>query len=195
MGILIRKYKRIGFLIASLPITFLFHSFITIELLDYIAFFPKIVYGIIIAVQLFIWYEACILMFLPLNRFDKFAICTIYYSLLIICMFARPTQIGGLIELNPFAILHNLNTTQEWVVVIFNICIFIPLITIHAFFISNFKWNVCICVCLVFIIEILQMLTRKGVFDIGDIILYFIGILIGFCVYLIFTKEKLKQSE
>jgi len=47
---------------------------------------------------------------------------------------------------------------------------------------SKGKVYICIVVAIIFAVEVLQLLTRRGVFDVDDIILNNIGALIGFAI-------------
>lgn len=87
--------------------------------------------------------------------------------------------------------LRNITEPYAFKNIIANILVFIPL----GFFISNknsknvFK-TVVICISVILSIECIQLLFKIGFFDVDDIILNFIGSLIGMGINKILIKES-----
>lgn len=64
--------------------------------------------------------------------------------------------------------------------IIGNLLIFIPLIIfLNRFFRKNILINVIICIMIITLLEWLQVITKKGIFDIVDIVLNVCGVVIG----------------
>lgn len=86
--------------------------------------------------------------------------------------------------------LRNITEPYAFKNIIANILVFIPL----GFFISNknsknvFK-TVVICISVILSIECIQLLFKIGFFDVDDIILNFIGSLIGVLINLVAQKR------
>lgn len=187
-----RRLKKVCLFVISIPLTIGFNYFVTMHLLDYINYFGFKGYIISLFIQLFLWYEILVFFFDKLEKTDKYMITIIYYLLFLCCMFARPYQNEAIVNLNPLDIMNQFNNWHDIVIVIFNVSIFIPLITIHSFFVEKLKTNVLICVILSFVIEILQVIFHRGIFDICDILFYFIGIVIGVVVLRWFNSNKVR---
>ncbi|WP_294795048.1 VanZ family protein [uncultured Fenollaria sp.] len=87
--------------------------------------------------------------------------------------------------------LRNITEPYAFKNIIANILVFIPL----GFFVSNknsknvFK-TLAICLSVIFSIECIQLLFKIGFFDVDDIILNFIGSLIGMGINIILIKES-----
>ena len=160
-----RRLKKVCLFVISIPLTIGFNYFVTMHLLDYINYFGFKGYIISLFIQLFLWYEILV---------------------------ARPYQNEAIVNLNPLDIINQFNNWHDIVIVIFNVGIFIPLVTIHSFFVAKLKINVLICVILSFVIEILQVIFHRGIFDICDILFYFIGIAIGVVVLRWFNSNKVR---
>ena len=73
----------------------------------------------------------------------------------------------------------------EWIVFAFNIGYFMFMPWVNGLFISSNKENFIVSVFIGFLCEFMQLIFHRGVFDLGDISLYVVGILLG-----IYVKEK-----
>lgn len=77
-----------------------------------------------------------------------------------------------------------------------NVVLFIPLGLIFPYFVEKCRK---LLPCLMYsaltvaIVEVLQLLTRQGSFDVDDIILNTVGALIGFGVFSIFKRFLIKE--
>lgn len=118
------------------------------------------------------------------KKWDWHILAGIYYITLIYILFARPDMGYSLYELDPFQLVNSIRygSYDEWIIALFNILIFIPMpIMNHYYFKKDLK-VLFSCVSIGFLIELIQAISRRGVFDIGDIILYGVGILIGYII-------------
>ena len=71
----------------------------------------------------------------------------------------------------------------EWIVFLFNLIFFIPLpILLSNTFVKEKKKVFILSVSIVISVELLQLITKRGIFDIMDLFLYFIGIVLGFII-------------
>ena len=78
--------------------------------------------------------------------------------------------------------------------VFWNVVLFIPLgILLMSILAIKYKWIVSIGISFIFsaLIEIIQLVSRRGLFEFDDIIHNMLGALIGIGVYILFTKIKL----
>lgn len=113
-----------------------------------------------------------------------------YILLIIICLFIR----------KPFEDYkkENINYIYKWLTLIFtnkivfiniigNICLFVP----FGIIINKYKMNcivkLILSLLIITILEILQYITKRGIFDYIDILLNYIGVIIGI---IITTKKK-----
>lgn len=187
-----KSLKRVCLFVISIPLTIVFNYFVIMHLLDYINYFGFKGYMISLLIQLFLWYEILVFLFDKLEKLDKYMIIIIYYLLFLCCLFARPYQNEMIVNLNPLDVVKQFNSWHDIVIGIFNVSIFIPLVTIHSFFIKKLKCNILICVVLSLLIEILQVIFHRGIFDICDILLYLIGIFIGVLVLRFLNSKKVR---
>lgn len=123
------------------------------------------------------------------KKLDKYALTVIYYVSLLYVLFARDDMGYSFYELNLVQLWNGLyyGSYAEWIVALFNILIFIPMPIIHGFYLKKASKNICLCILIGILIEFVQAVSHRGVFDIGDIILYFVGIGIG-----VFIKDRIK---
>lgn len=175
----------------SIPLSISFNYFVVMHLLDFINFFGAPGYIFSLLMQFLGWFEILVFFFDKWKKSDKIVVINIYYLLFLFCLLARPVQLNMIFNLNPSNILKLFNSFNEIIVSIFNIGIFIPMITVNDLFISKLRINIYICILMAFLIEILQVVLHRGIFDICDIILYIIGIGFGVIVYRYVSNDKL----
>lgn len=111
-----------------------------------------------------------------ISKYPLRAITILYIFTMIVLLFGRPAT-GASISMN---ILELFNFSDRAVLFqnIFNIIFFLP---IGYLFKNSSTKNAVICSFIgVIIIELIQLLTYRGIFDICDIILNIAGILIGY---------------
>ena len=132
------------------------------------------------------------------NKIKKFSlsIIFIYYIILLFNMviFARYNTINSF-NLIPFkSIIHIFNNGNIYSIIINifgNLLIFMPLeyFIIELFKINKFILNFSISFIIILIIEIIQYIFKVGVFDIDDLILCTLGMMLFYIIYNK-TKEK-----
>lgn len=121
---------------------------------------------------------------------DRYLLAFIYYFFMVYILFARPDMGYSFYELNPGQLINSIRygSYDEWIIALFNVLIFIPMPIIHHFFTTNRKIIVLSSTGIGILIEIVQALSHRGVFDVGDIILYIVGIWIGDRILKRFSK-------
>ncbi|MDF9825131.1 glycopeptide antibiotics resistance protein [Breznakia sp. PF5-3] len=96
---------------------------------------------------------------------------------------------------NPFSFVFDIinNDFNSRTLAFQNVLLFIPAPIINQFFIKKRNTNVFLCAVIAISVEFIQRITGRGIFDLSDITLYFIGISIGFILVNPFNKlEKIK---
>lgn len=179
MTIFIKKFKRFFLFLTSVPIAMIFNYYVIMHLLDYINYFEAPGYIISLIIQILFWFEISVFFFDKWNKYDRVMVILLYYFAILFCFLARPRQNKMIIQLNPLDLSKQFSNTHDITIVIFNIGLFIPMVTINSLFVTGLKNNISLCVIIAFSIELLQILLHRGIFDITDIMLYFIGIGIG----------------
>lgn len=106
------------------------------------------------------------------STYNEFRI--MYVIVLIIFLFFRGSVISeNAINLNPFTILDMTGTNISLIVWICNITMFMPMCMLFP------KVKLKNIILISILIEFVQLLTKTGIFDINDIMLYMIGYIIG----------------
>lgn len=132
----------------------------------------------------------CLIMSFILNReIDRkllilISIC--YFLILFFVLFCR-TAISREFIFNPLDSIRELNNRRMLFQTFLNLVMFIPL-GCYLGRISSIKKVVFIAVCISFAIELIQGITQRGFFDTFDIIVYCLGIVIGYRISL--KKER-----
>lgn len=186
-----KKPKKICLFILSIPLAIVFNYVVTMQLLDFVTFVDFKGYMISLGVQVLLWFELLLFFFDKWKKTDRYLVAFLYYVILIFCLFGRSYQGTRIVNLNPFELINQFRNTHEIIIALFNIGIFIPLVIINSFFVKKGRYCFFFCFAEAFLIEGCQVLFRRGIFDICDILLYFIGILIGSMVLAYLPKEKI----
>lgn len=121
-----------------------------------------------------------------INKQLFFIICVAYFAVLFVALFLR-LSIERVFIFNPLIGLTD--TFSNWEMAlqsIINLAVFIPM----GYFVRKLKYSKLFIFSIVIplAIELIQVATKRGFFDAFDILLYFIGINIG---YFIFKKWQL----
>ena len=114
------------------------------------------------------------------NKYLFFTMCVTYFAILFVALFLR-SSIERVFIFNPLTGL--IDTFSNWEMAIqsiMNLAGFIPM----GYFVRKLKYSN----LFIFSIELIQVATMRGFFDVFDILLYFIGIHIG---YFIFKKWQI----
>lgn len=176
------RFKNLILFLASIPLGILMNYYITSDLLFYISIFSSGIYFIIIPVQIIFIYEIMKYFFISWNKYDKALIAVIYFSALIFMLFARTSLGERIFQWNPIGFINDLQngSSRELLIPFFNVLMFIPMPIVCSFFCKDRKKVKCYCLILAVSIEVIQVATMRGMFDLSDIVLYIIGITIGF---------------
>lgn len=123
----------------------------------------------------------------------------IYYSTLLFNMtiFTRFTNIESY-NLIPFKSIYDIIISNNLYLILINIAgnllVFMPIdyFIIELFNVNNFRKNLLISFLIVFTCEIIQYIFKIGVFDVDDIILCLLGMMLFYFAY---TKYKNKKTD
>lgn len=121
-----------------------------------------------------------------INKLLFIALCVAYFAVLFVVLFIRFSGERVFI-FNPLTSL--IDTFSSWEMAlqsIINLAMFIPL----GYFVRKLKYSklFVFSILIPLAIELVQVVTMRGFFDVFDILLYFIGINIG---YLVFKKWQI----
>lgn len=171
-------------MLASIPI----HKYVMPVLLQYV-YTPSFLGQILMYIMISIVLYEFLITYRKWKKWDRNIMTIIYYITLIYILFAREDMGYAFFELDPHQLVNSIRygSYDEWIVAIFNVLIFIPMPIFNQFYIKDPFRNTVLCVSSGILIEFIQAVSHRGVFDVGDIILYCAGILIG-C----FMRKKLK---
>lgn len=183
--------KKIATIIFGAIIGYLLYYSVFMETIVLFIDSSSIKYTIISILALIISIASCIaVLSLIINqRINKqlfIVICIAYFTTLFTVLFLR-SSIERIFIFNPFIGLAD--TFSNWETAlqnVINLVMFIPI----GYFMRKLKYHNLLIVSFVISlgIELIQLLTMRGIFDTFDILLYFIGINIG---YLLFNKFRL----
>lgn len=121
-----------------------------------------------------------------INKLLFFTICIAYFAVLFAALFLR-SSIERVFIFNPLTGLIDTFSNREMALQsIINLALFIPM----GYFVRKLKYSklFIFSIGIPLAIELIQVATKRGFFDVFDILLYFIGINIG---YFIFKKRQL----
>jgi len=125
--------------------------------------------------------------------------CLSYWMLF---AFGRRTQLGYRYNLSPLETIRrymNIDrfNTSTWIInLVGNIGVFIPFgIIIPLAFDSKYRRMLVIFLSIIFTLEVLQLVTRRGSFDIDDFILNSVGATIGYCIYKFYMNINSKGKS
>ena len=121
------------------------------------------------------------------NKYLFFTMCVTYFAILFVALFFLRSSIERVFIFNPLTGL--IDTFSNWEMAIqsiMNLAVFIPM----GYFVRKLKYSNLFIFSIVIslAIELIQVATMRGFFDVFDILLYFIGIHIG---YFIFKKWQI----
>lgn len=120
------------------------------------------------------------------NKYLFFTMCVTYFAILFVALFLR-SSIERVFIFNPLTGLIDTFSNREMAIQsIMNLAVFIPM----GYFVRKLKYSNLFIFSIVIslAIELIQVATMRGFFDVFDILLYFIGIHIG---YFIFKKWQI----
>lgn len=187
------KRKLFRFFV-SILLTFPLHFGITLHLLAYVRTPTILIQCIAFLIEVLTFY-------ILTKKYSTWTskdwkLLTFFYLFTLTYMLLGRIDMGvALTELDPLQWIRSLywGSTDELIFAFFNVLAFIPTpLLIGHWFCSPTKL-ILLSFTMSFSFEVLQYMTHRGVFDIGDIFLYWIGILIGTTIYYIFFYESLSD--
>ena len=179
--------KNWRYLILSLVLSLFIHYYVTADLMEIFGMGWYPIQFVVWCIELVVIYDALMFFTKNWNVKHRAMFFFAYYLFLIIALLIRYDQGISIIQLNPFACLREIyyGSWTEWIVFAFNIGYFMFMPWVNGLFISSNKENFIVSVFIGFLCEFMQLIFHRGVFDLGDISLYVVGILLG-----IYVKEK-----
>ena len=161
--------KNWRYLILSLVLSLFIHYYVTAVLMEIFGMGWYPIQFVVWCIELVVIYDALMFFTKNWNVKHRAMFFFAYYLFLIIALLIRYDQGITIIQLNPFACLREIYY-GSWV---------------NGLFISSNKENFIVSIFIGFLCEFMQLIFHRGVFDLGDISLYVVGILLG-----IYVKEK-----
>lgn len=129
------------------------------------------------------------------SKYIDLLFCLYFILILMLTLFKNDNGWTGNINLNPLEVFKDIKSSSNGLILLVgNICMYIPIgIYIeYRFFNKKSTLKIGLFLIYIFLIELIQHIFKKGVFDIDDIILNSIGFLIG--VFLVKGIKKLKNK-
>ncbi|MFQ7001307.1 MAG: VanZ family protein [Clostridium sp.] len=129
------------------------------------------------------------------SKYIDLLFCLYFILILMLTLFKNDNGWTGNINLNLLEVFKDIKSSSNGLILLVgNICMYIPIgIYIeYRFFNKKSTLKIGLFLIYIFLIELIQHIFKKGVFDIDDIILNSIGFLIG--VFLVKGIKKLKNK-
>ncbi|MBS6600760.1 MAG: VanZ family protein [Clostridium sp.] len=129
------------------------------------------------------------------SKYIDLLFCLYFILILMLTLFKNDNGWTGNINLNLLEVFKDIKSSSNGLILLVgNICMYIPIgIYIeYRFFNKKNTLKIGLFLIYIFLIELIQHIFKKGVFDIDDIILNLIGFLIG--VFLVKGIKKLKNK-
>jgi len=176
--------SKVGYKILYVLLYLIFGAFFLLilkQIFNIIDVYFNFVYYLIVLLYI-------LLGFFLYNKNYKLSII-IYYIFLFIFLFMRESQSGINLKFYLFDWLSNITNNKIILInILGNILLFIPLGIMNKTIIKS--------VLIIILIEILQLLLKKGIFDVVDIVLNTFGVILGFLgvkLWMIIKKKKMKK--
>jgi len=185
MSINMRRILRVLHVILACIISFLVFYYVTSNFLDshfqglYVT--EPLLYLLILFGQTLIFYGSSYLLLNPYHRIPTFVLrllWVIYFLVMILLLFFRVYHDNN-INLNILE-LFNFETTSLSQTIL-NLILFIPI----GYWLKHLKISSVLLLSLLLItsIELLQFVSHRGIFDVVDILINTIGIIIGYIIF------------
>ena len=184
-GINMRKSSQILHIILTCIISFLVFYYVTSNFLDShfqgLYVIEPLLYLLILFGQTLIFYGSSYLLLNPSHRIPTFVLrllWVIYFIVMILLLFFRVYHDNN-INLNLLE-LFNFETTNLSQTIL-NLILFIPI----GYWLKHLKISSVLLISLLLItsIELLQFVSHRGIFDVVDILINTIGIMIGYIIF------------
>lgn len=186
-----KVYKRFGFLITmSMILGFLIMAFVSLSIIKRNAHLDFFSASLIYLAHVSIVYMVLKLcMKLPYRMIEVHTVFLLYCSVVLVITFWRRNYIGfqkdffmnlqydRYLGLNPLSFIEDGNVSLN----ILNLVLFFPMPILLAMCFPTMKTKKSLCIGLsaMLVIEVMQAVTNLGSFDVGDIVLYIGGYLLG----------------
>lgn len=143
---------------------------------------PFYMYGITVVLESMIIYVASKKVLKNWSEIDKYIISILYFGFILSILLGRYGYGQRWIQLNPFACFREFyyGSHYERLIFAFNVVSFVPVPIFFEVFTKDIKKSVILSIILGIGIEVLQLITCSGVFDLSDMLLYFTGICFGY---------------
>lgn len=184
--------KKWFYLLMSILFVLFVHYYIVSVLMDIVGMTSNLLHVIVFGIEVVFVYDGILFFTNHWTVQHRVLLFFVYYLFLIIALLVRYDQGIRMIQLNPFACLREVyyGSWIERLVMMFNIGYFMFMPWMNGLFTKSDKENFIICVGIGFGCELLQLIFHRGVFDVGDITLYVIGIMIG-----LYIKRKYHEKK
>lgn len=168
-------------ILLSMILTLIINSILK-SIYDFTALMPLYMYGIGVGLETMLIYMVSKKVLHKWNDIDKYIISILYIGFILLILLGRYGYAGRWIQLNPMACFREFyyGSYYEKIIFAFNIVSFVPVPIFIEVFTRDIRKSVILSVLLGIAIEILQLVTCSGVFDLGDMTLYFVGICFGY---------------
>jgi len=185
MGINMRRLLRVLHVILTCIISFLVFYYVTSNFSDShfqgLYVIEPLLYLLILFGQTLIFYGSSYLLLNPSHRIPTFVLrllWVIYFLVMILLLFFRVYHDNN-INLNILE-LFNFETTNLSQTIL-NLILFIPI----GYWLKHLKISSVLLLSLLLItsIELLQFVSHRGIFDVVDILINTIGIMIGYIIF------------
>ena len=185
MGINMRRLLRVLHVILTCIISFLVFYYVTSNFSDShfqgLYVIEPLLYLLILFGQTLIFYGSSYLLLNPSHRIPTFVLrllWVIYFLVMILLLFFRVYHDNN-INLNLLE-LFNFETTNLSQTIL-NLILFIPI----GYWLKHLKISSVLLLSLLLItsIELLQFVSHRGIFDVVDILINTIGIMIGYIIF------------
>ncbi len=175
------KKKNIGEILLSIFLTLIGNEILK-SIYDFSVLMPAYMYGITVVVEFTILYMVLKRLLHNWSEIDKYIVSILYFAFILLILLGRYGYGGRWIQLNPLACFREFyyGSAYEKMIFAFNIVSFVPVPIFIEVFTRDPKKSVILSVLFGISIEVLQFITYSGVFDLGDMSLYFVGICIGY---------------
>lgn len=181
-------YFNIFIGIASIVIAYVFYYFISMDLIN--QFYPvneQRGFVLYICHVIFFYILMKLIVSVPIYKVDKVLAAFVYVCILYIALFDRITLAQRIINVNPISGFMDEGILQ----MVLNVIVFFPFYTMLKWFTHfNKKQKFMMFILFVFLVEIMQYISMRGIFDITDILLNTIGYGCGIKLYDVFFHAE-----
>ena len=194
------KLKKIISYVALIFICILISYMSCYKFLDYVILSISMSSNIFVAARIILALALFIFIKFIINKkvnskYIDLLFCLYFILILMLTLFKNDNGWTGNINLNLLEVFKDIKSSSNGLILLVgNICMYIPIgIYIeYRFFNKKNTLKIGLFLIYIFLIELIQHIFKKGVFDIDDIILNLIGFLIG--VFLVKGIKKLKNK-